>query len=425
MHDEYKCALENWIDTLDLKNVKKFDTILASSTYKEYEMNAKQYFVSKEISQYKKNNDSNEETIIEQQNHLEIENQNIKNEMKNIRNLEAQIKQIDSQMSSNKIQIQQINNDIINLESNQKIDDEIDTNKKRKDKYEKRISDIEEQCLVMRNKSQLIAKYDKLQSEKVHLDKELLAIEDILLQFDKYKNQIEYNMKIQNELFALKAELAEYDEVMEEIEKQFNIENTNLTKNNALLDQLRKDIAENKAIENNLTLYTIYRKALKQLPYLLLAKIQPLLEKKVNDLLSIITDFTLKIDMSDSKIDIYIDRSIYKNDTKGNVSLSASKNDRHILVNNASGFERFVSSLAIRIALLDISNLPKLNFMAIDEGWSCFDTTNLNNVGQILDYLKTKFDYILTISHLTEIKQYCDTMISLRKDEKGFSKIII
>jgi DNA repair exonuclease SbcCD ATPase subunit len=99
--------------------------------------------------------------------------------------------------------------------------------------------------------------------------------------------------------------------------------------------------------------------------------------------------------------------------------------DRHILVNNSSGFERFISSLAIRLALLDISNLPKINFMAIDEGWSCFDTTNLNNVGQILDYLKTKFDYILTISHLTEIKQYCDTIISLRKDEKGFSKIII
>jgi DNA repair exonuclease SbcCD ATPase subunit len=168
-------------------------------------------------------------------------------------------------------------------------------------------------------------------------------------------------------------------------------------------------------------LFTIYRKALKQLPYLLLAKIQPFLEKKVNDLLSIITDFTLKFDMSDSKIDIYIDRSIYaqRGETKG------IRPDRHILVNNASGFERFISSLAIRLALLDISNLPKLNFMAIDEGWSCFDTTNLNNVGQILDYLKTKFDFILTISHLSEIKQYCDKMIGLKKDDNGFSKIIV
>ena len=143
--------------------------------------------------------------------------------------------------------------------------------------------------------------------------------------------------------------------------------------------------------------------------------------------------------MSDSKIDIYIDRSIYGKDASGGVGgsgsgrqngysgrdIKGSKQDRHILVNNASGFERFISSLAIRLALLDISNLPKLNFMAIDEGWSCFDTTNLNNVGQILDYLKTKFDFILTISHLTEIKQYCDKMIGLKKDEKGFSKIIM
>ena len=191
---------------------------------------------------------------------------------------------------------------------------------------------------------------------------------------------------------------------------------------------MRKDIAENKSIENNLNLFNIYKKALKALPFLLLGKIQPLLEKKVNDLLSIITDFTLKFDISDNKIDIYINRSIYSNSTNG--TNNASKNskygsvDRHILVNNASGFERFISSLAIRIALLDISNLPKINFMAIDEGWSAFDNTNLNNVSIILDYLKSKFDFILTISHLTEIKQHCDTQIGLRKDDNGYSKII-
>ena len=438
LHEEYKCSLENWVDTLDLvgsKGVKgsgaKFDTFLTTSEYKDYETNATKYFVSKEISQYKKANDSNEEIIIEQQESLEKDNQNIKNEMKNIRNLEVQIRQIESKMSSNKIKMQQIENDISNLESNRKIDDEIALNKKKKDKYEIRISETEKQNENLRIQSNLLAKYEKLQNEKVYLDKEFTSIENILIQFDKYKNQIEYNTGVQVELDALKAELAEFEEVIDEVEKQFNIENTNLTKNTALLDQLRKDIAENKAIENNLTLYTIYRKALKQLPYLLLAKIQPMLEKKVNDLLSIITDFTLKFDMADSKIDIYIDRSIYKNDANDNANGKlgrfsiSNKLDRHILVNNASGFERFVSSLAIRIALLDISNLPKLNFMAIDEGWSCFDTTNLNNVGQILDYLKTKFDYILTISHLTEIKQYCDTIISLRKDEKGFSRIIV
>ena len=151
---------------------------------------------------------------------------------------------------------------------------------------------------------------------------------------------------------------------------------------------------------------------MKALPYILLAKVQPVLEKKVNDLLSIITDFTVKFDMSDNKIDIYIDRPIYRTE------------NRYILVNNGSGFERFVASLAIRIALLDMSNLPKINFMAIDEGWSSFDTHNINNVGIILDYLKTKFDFILTISHLIQIKEHCDVIISLKKNEKGFSQIV-
>ena len=74
--------------------------------------------------------------------------------------------------------------------------------------------------------------------------------------------------------------------------------------------------------------------SLKQLPYLLLSKIQPMLEKKVNDLLSIITDFTLKFDMSDSKIDIYIDRSIYKSEIKQ--YYSSNKNIKKINLNRSN-----------------------------------------------------------------------------------------
>ena len=257
---------------------------------------------------------------------------------------------------------------------------------------------------------------------------ELKQKEDILVKFDKYKDQINYNIIIQKELDLLREELADFNEVLEEIEKQYNTENTNMTKYTALLDQIRQDLAEHKSIEKNLKLYEIYKKAMKQLPYILLNKIQPLLEKKVNDLLSIITDFTIKFDISDSKIDIYIDRPMYGNGSGscgGSVKkMKTPSHNRYILINNGSGFERFISSLAIRIALLDISNLPKINFLAIDEGFSAFDTHNINNVGQILDYLKTKFDFILTISHLTQIKENSDIIIGLQKDENGYTKII-
>ena len=129
--------------------------------------------------------------------------------------------------------------------------------------------------------------------------------EELLLKFEHYRDQIENNNSIQKEIDLVKAELDEFEEVLEEVEKQYTIENTNITKYTALLEQIKKDLAEYKAIEKNLKLYEVYKKSMKQLPYILLNKIQPLLEKKVNDLLTIITDFTIKFDISDNKIDIY------------------------------------------------------------------------------------------------------------------------
>jgi DNA repair exonuclease SbcCD ATPase subunit len=113
--------------------------------------------------------------------------------------------------------------------------------------------------------------------------------------------------------------------------------------------------------------------------------------------------------MEDNKIDIYLDRAVYAGEP--------------ILINNSSGFERFISSLAIRIALLEISQLPSPNFIAIDEGWSCFDNENIANMDVILGHLGQKFDFILTISHLQVIRQHCDIQITLRRTDAGFSQV--
>jgi len=428
--DKYKKALQKWISIL---SITQTDTLLTTPEYKNYETRAKAYFLAKEINTYKTKSNDDETIIKEKQNKLTQDNTKLKNELKQIRVLEEQIKQSETKSSAYKTKIEQIENDIANLEENKKIDDELKINKSKKQKYEKRISDTEDSISNIRTKMSLIVKYETLKKNRHFIGIELKQKEDILVKFDKYKDQINYNSIIQKEIDLLREELEDFNEVLEEIEKQFNTENTNMTKYSALLDQIRKDLAEHKAIEKNFKLYEIYKKAMKQLPYILLNKIQPLLEKKVNDLLSIITDFTIKFDISDSKIDIYIDRPMYGNGSgscgSGSGSGSVKKmktpsHNRYILINNGSGFERFISSLAIRIALLDISNLPKINFLAIDEGFSAFDTHNINNVGQILDYLKTKFDFILTISHLTQIKENSDIIIGLQKDENGYTKII-
>jgi len=87
-----------------------------------------------------------------------------------------------------------------------------------------------------------------------------------------------------------------------------------------------------------------------------------------------------------------------------------------------SGMEKFVSSLAIRTSLIGISNLPRPNFLAIDEGFGNLDSDNLNSMFMLFDYLKSTFDFILIISHLDSMRDVMDTLININKVDR-FSKV--
>jgi DNA repair exonuclease SbcCD ATPase subunit/predicted MPP superfamily phosphohydrolase len=309
-------------------------------------------------------------------------------------------------------QMKLLETDLSHTETNARIDEEITELQNRRTRYETRIDAAETELKAIRTRASQLVEIEKLELASRRLAMEIKDAASILEQFETYRGQIEANKPIQTRIAALAAELAEFEEVQALVETRMQTEQSIQNDIISKLEQMKRDALEGRDLEAKLRLLEIYRAGLKELPYILLGKIQPLLEKKVNDLLAITTDFSVRFDLSDSKIDIYLDRAIYKDKT------------RAILINNASGFERFMASLAIRLALLELSNLPKINFIAIDEGWSSFDTHNINNVSLILDYLTSKFDFVLTISHLIQIKEHCDMQISLRRDDKGFSKII-
>ena len=79
--------------------------------------------------------------------------------------------------------------------------------------------------------------------------------------------------------------------------------------------------------------------------------------------------------------------------------------------------------LAIRVALINVSNLPRPNFLAIDEGFGTLDSENLNSMESMFEYLKTEFDYIIIISHIESLKDITDNLIEINR--KGdFSNVI-
>ena len=393
------------LDILNLINIKSLPS------YTHYITQSKKYFLALELQDYQLNNRNLTAHINMQQGQLEEHNKILKQELKQIKEYEKQIKQIETKMHSINTSKAQIATDITNLDANFEIDNNITTNKQKRSDYEKQIDELDAQQKLIKQHITLLNNYSDLQLKQYKLNIDLEKYNDILKQFATYKLQIETNKMLDDNVNNLQNELLEQEQHLDTIDKKHAIEQSHIIKYTALLEQVKKDVADGREIEKQLRISELYRNALKQLPYILLLKIQPVLEKKTNDLLTIITDFTVKFDITDNKIDIYLDRTSYIDKS------------RNILINNASGFERFISSLAIRMALLELSNLPKINFMAIDEGWACFDTHNINNVSIILDYLTNKFDFILTITHLTQIKEHCDIQLSLKKNNEGYSTI--
>jgi DNA repair exonuclease SbcCD ATPase subunit len=86
----------------------------------------------------------------------------------------------------------------------------------------------------------------------------------------------------------------------------------------------------------------------------------------------------------------------------------------------SSGMERFISGLAIRVALINVCNLPRPNFLVVDEGFGSLDSENMTSMFMMFNYLKTQFDFVMVISHIDSMRDIVDQLIEIKKTN-GFS----
>jgi exonuclease SbcC len=75
--------------------------------------------------------------------------------------------------------------------------------------------------------------------------------------------------------------------------------------------------------------------------------------------------------------------------------------------------EKMIASIAIRVALINISTLPKSDIFIIDEGFGALDSNNVEACARLLSSLKKHFKTILIISHVDEIKDIVDKNLEI------------
>ena len=173
------------------------------------------------------------------------------------------------------------------------------------------------------------------------------------------------------------------------------------------IDNMVAKMEEVKELETKNQLYTFYLDAVKKdgVPYELISKALPAIENEVNNILGQVVDFSISMDTDGKNINA---RIVYE--------------DQEWALEMCSGMEKFISGLAIRVALINICNLPRPNFLVIDEGFGTLDADNLSSLFMMMQYLKTQFDFIWVISHLEQMRDIVDGLIEIKKVD-GFSKI--
>ena len=89
--------------------------------------------------------------------------------------------------------------------------------------------------------------------------------------------------------------------------------------------------------------------------------------------------------------------------------------DSRRIIECCSGMEKMMSALAIRVALINVSNLPKPDMLIIDEGFGSLDSGNVEACNRFLETLKKWFRVILVISHVDAVKDGVDNVLEIRR----------
>lgn len=243
------------------------------------------------------------------------------------------------------------------------------------------------------------------------LDSLELANKDLISKLEEYeKNKIaiQHNHLIDNSISILKRQLEttisnrkSVDVKLQEAVSKVEVYKNEVSKIHTLMNNT-------KDMENKFKAYELYSKSVCRdgVPYELISNVIPMLQEEVNDILSQIVDFNIIFNLDGKNINAVI---CYDDTQFWPIEL-------------VSGMEKFITSLAIRCALLNVSNLSRPTFLAIDEGFGVMDADNLSSLNYLFDYLKQKFDFVLIVSHIDTMKDMVDFSIDISK-HTGFSKI--
>ena len=253
-----------------------------------------------------------------------------------------------------------------------------------------------------------IAELNVFKTQQQLYDNQLEQVKADIQKYHDNEDTIKRNKEIESVIDGLNKTKSEIESEIKSINKQITTITGLISSLVLYIDGVKQKMDEVKELEEKNRLYTYYLDAVKRdgIPYELIWKATPVIENEINNILSQVVDFGIVLDIDGKSINAKI---VY--------------DSQEWPLEMCSGMEKFISGLAIRVALNNICNLPRPNFLVIDEGFGTLDASNLSSLFMMMQYLKTQYDFIWIISHLEQMRDVVDGLIEIKKIN-GFSKIV-
>lgn len=227
----------------------------------------------------------------------------------------------------------------------------------------------------------------------------------------KNKKQIEKNAKYRKEISALRENKDICEKAIREIEKKITFCETD--KKNLILYQNKikkdKETYEKLKQECDAYFYFLEVSGKKGLSRVIVNNNLDIINSEISKILSGKVDFVVEVQTNElDKIDVYFKHM-------------KSKARR---IELCSGMEKSLAALAIRVALINVTTLPKSNILVLDEPFGYLEDEYKDAAIKILQYIKQCFDTVVLITHDSYFKDVVDHCVEVVRDENGFSKLV-
>lgn len=256
------------------------------------------------------------------------------------------------------------------------------------------------------DKSDAESEYERLVSKIAALESSIKDAKSKVVRYNKALKIIKHNKTINEKLNKLNIEKNKQSIIVQKANKSVrDFYGKKMVAQETIEDCVKSIDHMAQLVEDQYT-YDLYCKAMYKdgIPFQLISKAVPYIEQHANTILNQIIDFEIALETDGKNINGFI---CYEDD-KWPLELS-------------SGMERFLSSIALRIALIKITNLPKPDFIAIDEGLGVLDSTNLNSMHTLFTNMKDTFRFSLVISHIDVVRDMVDNIITIdRKNDLSY-----